>query len=188
MNRNFYEAVTNYPIIAAVKDMNGLDKSLQLDLQVVFILFGDICSIGDIVEKVKKAGKIAMVHMDLISGFSAREITVDFIAGQTQADGIITTKQALIKRAKELNLYTVFRFFVIDSLSFDNIVKQQLQVKSDAVEILPGIMPKVIKKISEMTATPVIAGGLIADKSDVINALTAGAIGISATNPEVWKL
>ena len=31
---------------------------------VVFLLFGDICSIGGLVERVHRAGKIAMVHMD----------------------------------------------------------------------------------------------------------------------------
>ena len=47
----------NSPIIAAIKDMTGLEKCLTCDSQVIFILFGDICNISDIVDKVKSARK-----------------------------------------------------------------------------------------------------------------------------------
>ncbi|WP_352427367.1 glycerol-3-phosphate responsive antiterminator, partial [Enterocloster asparagiformis] len=35
---------------------------------------------------------------------------------------------------------------------------------------------------------PIIAGGLIADKEDVMNALEAGALAISSTNQKVWLM
>jgi glycerol uptake operon antiterminator len=35
---------------------------------------------------------------------------------------------------------------------------------------------------------PVIAGGLISDKEDIISALGAGAIAVSSTNPAVWNM
>ena len=62
MGREFWNAVEENPIIAAVKSMDDLEQCCRLeDIRVVFILFGDICSIGDIVKKIKAAGKIAMV-------------------------------------------------------------------------------------------------------------------------------
>ena len=80
MERIFWEAVEENPIIAAVKNMEDLEKCCSLsDIHVVFILFGDICSIADIVQKVKEAGKIAMIHVDLIGGLSTREIAVEFL-------------------------------------------------------------------------------------------------------------
>jgi glycerol uptake operon antiterminator len=124
--------------------------------------------------------------LDLISGLSQKEISVDYIKNNTLADGIISTKLTLIKRAKELKLFTVFRFFVIDSMAFENIKKQSEAVEPDYVEILPGVMPKVIKRINNLINVPVIAGGLIADKEDVLAALSAGAVSISTTNESVW--
>lgn len=57
MERIFWEAVEENPIIAAVKNMEDLEKCCSLsDIHVVFILFGDICSIADIVQKVKEVG------------------------------------------------------------------------------------------------------------------------------------
>lgn len=114
MERIFWEAVEENPIIAAVKNMEDLEKCCSLsDIHVVFILFGDICSIADIVQKVKEAGKIAMIHVDLIGGLSTREIAVEFLKNNTEADGIITTKPALVRKARELSMYTVLRYFLL---------------------------------------------------------------------------
>ena len=189
MDQRIYDMFENNPVIAAVKDMDGLEKCCRLsDIKVVFILFGDICSIPDIVAKVKKADKMAVVHMDLISGLSAKEIAVDFIKNNTQADGIISTKPTLIKRGKELSLFTVLRYFLIDSMALENIRLQQYSVKPDIIEVLPGLMPELIKKICQASRIPIIAGGLITEKKSVMAALAAGAISVSSTNQDVWMM
>ena len=189
MNQNFYEAVEDNPIIAAVKSMEDVEECCKHDdIRVIFILFGDVCSIGSIVKTIRDAGKIAMVHMDLISGLSPKEIAVEFIKEQTEADGIISTKPSLIKKAKELSLYTVLRYFLLDSMAYENILIQQHIVHPDFIEVLPGAMPKVIQKLCSEIKVPVIAGGLIIDKESVMGALTAGATAVSSTNHNVWKL
>lgn len=186
MNREFVEAVEDSPVIAAVKDMEGLRKSFEIESSVIFILFGDICTIADIVKEVKDHGKIAMVHLDLINGLSSKEVAVDFIKKYTNADGIISTKQVLIKRAKELGMYTIFRFFIIDSMAFDNITRQLASVRPDFIEVLPGVTPKVIGKLCRSASVPVIAGGLISEKEDVIAMLNSGVTAISTTNQNLW--
>ncbi len=188
MNQNFYDAIVDTPIIAAVKDWKGLEMCLLLDIKVVFVLFGDICNISQITDQLKAAEKIVMVHMDLITGLNSKEIAVDFIQKNTKADGIISTRQNIIKRGKDLSMFTIFRFFVIDSMAINSIERQQGTVKADFIEILPGVMPKIISKICKNSATPVIVGGLITDKEDVMMALDAGAIAISTTNQDVWKM
>lgn len=113
MNQNFLDAVEENPVIAAIKSPEDLKECCGIpEIRIVFILYGDICSLGEIVKAVKDAGKIAMVHVDLIGGLSTREVAVDFIHTSTMADGIITTKPSLIRRARELSMFTVLRFFV----------------------------------------------------------------------------
>lgn len=110
MEMKFYDYLDANPVIAAVKDMDGVKKCCEREeIKIVFILFGDVCSICRIVEELKAHGKVAMVHMDLVSGLSGKEVAVDFIKKNTRADGIISTKPALIKRARELDLYTTLR-------------------------------------------------------------------------------
>lgn len=189
MKQRFVDIIEDNPVIAAVKDEEGLEKSISSDgIGVVFILFGDICNIDKIVSRIKNEGRIAMVHMDLITGLSGKDVALDFIKNNTKADGIITTKQSLIKHAKDLGLYTVLRYFVIDSMALLNIEKQSSMIQPDVIEILPGAMPKVLKKISKLSKIPIIAGGLISDKEDVMAALSSGAVSVSTTNPNVWVL
>lgn len=188
MEQKFYDIVEGNPVIAAIKDMDGLVECCKCeDVKVVFILFGDLCSISEIVQKVKSAEKIAMVHVDLINGLASKEVAVEFIGKNTKADGIITTKPALIRKGKELGLNTVLRYFLIDSMALETI-KQSQNAKPDFIEVLPGVMPKIIREVSSTTKIPIIAGGLIKDKEDVMGALGAGAVAVSTTNPSVWNL
>ena len=124
MKTPFREILEDTPIIAAVKDLEGLEQCLMSDIRVIFILFGDICTIGSIVKKIKDAGKLALVHMELVGGMSGKEVAVDFIRQNTEADGIITTKSGLIKYARQRGFYTVHRYFVMDSMALSNIEKQ----------------------------------------------------------------
>jgi len=186
MGNRMREKLEDCPVIAAVRDDEGLEECLKTECGIVFILYGDIMNIASIVEQVKERNKLAMVHMDLVAGLGSKEISVDYIRTATRADGIISTKPALIRRAKELKLYTVMRFFVIDSMAVENIHRQCEQARPDCIEILPGVMPKVIGRIASAVREPVIAGGLITDKEDVMSALDAGAISISTTNRKLW--
>jgi len=141
----------------------------------VFILYGEVSTIGGIVEKIKTAGKMAVVHMDLVAGLSGKIEAVDFISVYTKADGIISTRIEQVRHAKELGLSTIYRIFLIDSKVLDKL-GNRIGESADIVEILPGLMPKMITKLSKELRMPIIAGGLISDKEDVMAALKAGAI------------
>ena len=176
----FYQALEENPIIAAIKNMDDLELCCSLEeIRVVFVR---------IVKRLKDAGKIAIVHVDLIVGLSSKEIVVDFIKMSTEADGIISTKVPLIRRGNELNFITVQRCFLLDSMAYENLRQQQHQVKPDYIEVLPGIMPQVISKMCKVSKAPIIAGGLISEKESVMSAISAGAMAVSSTNHEVWKL
>ena len=176
------------PVVAAVKDEEGLKALHQSDCKIVFILFGSILNIASIVDEVKRGGRTAFVHIDLIDGLSSRDVAVDFIAERTEADGIISTKLPVIRYAKTRGLATVQRFFLLDSMALSTIAKQIGQSMPDMIEVLPGCLPKIIRKICQTTDAPLIAGGLIQDKEDIIAALEAGATGISATRSEIWSM
>ena len=164
----------------------GLEKAVRSDCTTVFFLYGTILDIASHVERVKQAGKIVFVHADLIEGLTARDITADFIAQNTQADGIISTRPNIIRRAKALGLLTIQRFFLFDSLSFENVLRQSSN--ADAVDLLPGTMPRVLERLKPQIRQPIIASGLLSDKQDVVAALSAGAQAVSTTKPELWEI
>ena len=68
----FEEAIQEAPVIAAVKNDMGLAHALRSECAAVFILYGTILDIGQIVKRIRAAGKLAFVHADLIEGLSDR--------------------------------------------------------------------------------------------------------------------
>lgn len=188
MDRRVFQAMECSPIIAAVKNDAGLERVLALESKVVFVLYGDLCGVVEIVRRLHEAGKLAVVHIDLIAGLGNKEAAVDYIHAAAKADGIISTRPAFIKRGRELGLFTVLRLFVFDSLSLENVHRTADAAQPDVIEILPGIMPRVIARIASSIRIPLICGGLIMDKSDVMEALSAGAAAVSTTSETVWNL
>ena len=175
------------PVIAAVKNEAQLENALRSECEVVFLLFGDLLNVAELTERVRAAGKFPVVHLDLVNGLSPRDIAVDFIAKTTRAGGIISTRPALVRRAKELGLFTVLRVFVIDSMALENLARDRLNVEPDVLEILPGVMPEILRRICRSVPTPVGAGGLLSQKKDVLAALDAGAVAVSTTDETLWN-
>lgn len=188
MNTKVIDMLEDTPIVAAIKDEEGLEQCLASPSQVVFVLYGDICNIGEIIKKLKAHDKYVVVHLDLIEGLESKPISIKFLKANTLVDGIISTKTALMKAAKKEGLTTVLRFFALDSLSIENIKKHVDETYIDFIEVLPGVAPKIIGKLTEQIPVPLIAGGLIEDKEDVIAVLQKGATAISSTNQHIWML
>lgn len=176
------------PIITAVKDDAGVDHAVETESPVVFVLYGTICTIADIIQRLKDYGKIAIVHADLIVGLSTKEVVVDFIHQNTRADGIISTKASIVKRAIELGMIAGQRTFLIDSMALETTKKQLAVMRPDFMEIMPGVMPGILRIVRTYTDIPLVAGGLISDKKDIIAAFDAGVDAVSTTREELWGL
>jgi glycerol uptake operon antiterminator len=173
------------PIIAAIKNIKDVDLVLDRDVKVVFLLCGGILNIKDTVKRIKNKGKRVFAHIDLVEGLGKDEEAVRFLK-YVGVDGIITTKPTLIRAIKNENLIAIQRIFLLDSRSLETGIKNILEDRPNAVEIMPGLAYKVIKKIHRHINVPVIAGGLILDKSDIENALSSGAVGISTSSRDLW--
>jgi glycerol uptake operon antiterminator len=86
-NREFINRIESNPIIAAVKDDEGLKIALTEDIGIIFVLYGDICTISGIVKKIKEADKVALVHVDLITGLNTtKDVCLDFIKNNTKEE------------------------------------------------------------------------------------------------------
>ena len=175
------------PVIPAVKEPETLDLALAHDGAAVFLLCGDILNIAGLVDRVHRAGKQAVVHGDLVAGLAPREIAVDYLRS-CGADGIISTRPHIIRRGRELGMLTVLRVFAIDSKAVGNLQKETEMVTPDVIEILPGTLPKIIEKLSGKLPVPLIAGGLMTDKCDIVSALQAGALCASTSEEALWEV
>lgn len=173
------------PVIAAVKDRN-FEKALNSPVDVIFLLGGDISTIGERIKAAKKSNKFIFIHIDLADGIGKDKSGIKFLAN-CGVDGIISTKTNLIRFAKELGLITVQRFFVYDSHGMDSINDVLLNTHPDIIEIMPGVMGKIIERFSRLEV-PLIAGGLIETKHEVTTALNLGAFAVSTGKEELWYI
>ena len=176
------------PIIAAVKTPAMLERALTSPVEIIFMLAGNICELNQILTKAHGAGKKLALHVDLIEGMGKDYYALKYLSENVKPDGIITTKANLVKYARELGIFTIQRMFMLDSMCFDNALKYTTanNAHAEAIEVLPGVIPSIIKELSEMTHCPIIAGGLIRDKNEAIQSLKAGAIGISTSCEPLW--
>lgn len=182
------EILIENPVIAAITKDEDLKKVLESNVSIVFVLYGNILNIKNICDTLQAHNKIVFVHIDLIDGLKGDQMGVKFIKDNAKPFGIISTKASNIKYAKALGMYTIQRVFVVDTLSFVKGVKNIEDNKPNAIEVMPGIAPKIISKVDERLNCEIIAGGLIRTKSDVIEALSHGAIAVSTTKYELWSL
>ncbi|TYP58841.1 glycerol-3-phosphate responsive antiterminator [Thermosediminibacter litoriperuensis] len=175
-----------YPIIAAIRDIDAVDLALDKPVRCIFMLAGDILNIKYPVTHIKKARKRVFLHMDLLEGVSKDAAGLRYVSEEIRPDGIITTRSNLISSAKSEGIFAIQRAFFLDSQAVDTAVRTIRQVDPDAVEILPGVIPKIIKRLHENVNHLLIAGGLIEDKKEVNDALEAGAWAVSVSREDLW--
>lgn len=181
-------SIEQNPVIAAVRAEEDVDAAIEAGVSVVFLLHCDIFNMQGLVERVKQSGKSVFVHIDLLEGLGKDQKAVEYIARVVRPDGIISTKTPHIKHAKDAGLFTIQRFFLLDSQSFDQTIKTAKASMPDMVEIMPALMPSVIERVCRLLELPVIAGGLIGCKEDIVEVLKAGAIGASTGRKDLWRL
>ncbi len=171
------------PIIAAVSD-DGFDAALSSPAQVIFYLSADLMSVHDQIQKAHNAHKYILIHIDLAVGIGKDRTGIQYLA-QCGVDGIISTRAQLIRFAKEQDLVTVQRFFALDSKGMESIEEMLRNTNPNFMEIMPGVIGKAIARFSG-GYVPVIAGGLIQTKQEVMEALRCGATAVSTGCKELW--
>jgi glycerol uptake operon antiterminator len=57
-----------------------------------------------------------------------------------------------------------------------------------AIELMPGLMPRVIRDLKQATDKPILAAGLIKSVAEVQTALDAGATAAVVGKQELWDL
>lgn len=182
------KGIEKNPVIAAIRTEKDISTVLSSQVTTVFLLHADIFNINRLVEKVKNSGKNVLIHIDFLEGIGNDHKALDYIIEVIKPDGIITTRSSHIKYSRNKGIFTIQRFFLIDSQSYRTTIRTVQTVKPDMIEVMPAIMPGVIGKVTSNVEFPVIAGGLIDTKQDIIQILSAGAVGVSTGKKKLWLL
>lgn len=177
--------IEDNPVIAAIRTDDEFEEALKCPSNVIFLLNANILTLEGYVLKAHKNNKRVFVHIDIAEGIGKDRFGIEFIS-KVGVDGIISTRGNVIKMARDFNLKTVQRFFIVDSHSIDTAIEHIKSFHPDMVEIMPGVIPKIITRFCKNINIPIITGGLIETKEDIINALNAGAKAISTATIKLW--
>ncbi len=182
----FYKRLEHYRIIASVKNFKSMDKALGSQIGAAVLSIGNIGVIKQYVDLFKMRGIPVFIHMERIGGISCDREGITFLAQYVKPDGIVTTKNSLIKIAKKLDLLAIQRVFLIDSESIGSGILSVQEAGPDAVELMPALLPEFIQVYKKEVGCPIIAGGLIASRDQMNSAVENGAIAVSIGNRNLW--
>ena len=175
-------------VLPVLRNMKEFERLLNSDHEYIIFLEIRLAQLKQLVQAAKKAKKKVILHVDLIQGLKTDSYGFEYLVREVKPDGIVSTRSNVIALAKKNNLLTIQRLFLLDSQALEHNINLINQVKPDYIEILPGIIPSVIKEVFDKTGIPVIAGGLIRTKEDILLAYDGGAKAISTSQPELWEL
>lgn len=173
------------PLVASVHE-DRFEQALESPTRIVFLLEGTVMTVAEQIRMAHEKDKAIFVHVDLMRGIGKDRCGVEYLV-KLGADGIISTRASLIKSAKDLGVIAVQRYFAIDSQGVESIRDMIGATRPDFIEILPGVIDKVIARFASEDV-PVIAGGLIETKAEVMAALGCGAVAVSTGTQDLWSL
>ena len=184
-NPKLYDILERSPVIAAVRD-DLFSAAVLSPCEVIFYLKANLNTLKSQCEIAHKNGKYLFVHIDLAEGIGKDKASVEYLAAMG-IDGIVSTRGNIIRLAKECGMMTVQRFFALDSQGIMAIDDMLECSKPDMMELMPGVIPKLIRRFST-GPIPVIAGGLVQNKTEVTEAISAGAAAISTGTQILWHI
>jgi len=181
------EVLNSTRIIAAVRNVDDLQRALDSPVKIVYLLFGNPLNIRTMLQSVRDSGKLPLVNADLLQGISRDAHAVEFLAN-CGTSGIISTNHETLRAARAQELVTVLRTFMIDSASLESARRFLGHFQPDAIELLPAIAaPLVIDRIRESyPELHVIAGGLVTNFKQVEGLIAAKVDAVSLSNPDLW--
>jgi len=178
--------LVNQSVLPAVHKMKEVEKVLASSHQYMVLLGGHIGQLKHVVDLAKEHGKQVLLHADLIDGLKNDEPAADFLCQSIRPSGIISTRASVVMRTKQRGLIAIQRMFLIDSDAMERSYRMIEKSNPDYIEVLPGIIPEMIKEVKEHTGIPVIGGGLIKTHQHITDALEAGATAITTSRKELW--
>ena len=173
-------------VIATTRNEKDFDTALNSSVNIIFELAPNILTLAYEVKKAHEKNKKLYIHIDFAQGIGKDKYGMRYVK-ELGVDGIISTRTNMIKMAHEAGLDTVQRFFVVDSHFVDTTIETIKVSKANMIEIMPGMVSKVILRFKTRLNIPIIAGGLIETVEEAEAAFECGASAISTGTCALWN-
>lgn len=186
---NLKNLFNNFTIVPSIRVLKDLDYALESPLDIILLSEVHIGNLKSLAQICHKKNKKVLVNVDLVNGFSPDKMGVKLLKDLFMVDGILTSNMVTISMCKSAGLFTIQRFFLMDSKAVDSSLKSFKKSQADAVELLPSpLAPKFADEIAKNKKIPILAGGFVDSKKNVDKFKKLGFNGVTTSTKTLWKL
>jgi glycerol uptake operon antiterminator len=172
-------------VIPAARTIKDFESLLATSIEYIVVLDVHIGQLIHLSKMGRQHEKKLLVHADLVQGLKPDEAGAQFLCQWIQPTGLISTHASVMVTAKKHGIISIQRIFLLDSHALATSVRVIKHCDPDYVEILPGVVPKLVREVASQTKRKVIAGGFIETMDEVTEVLAAGASAVSTSSLEV---
>jgi glycerol uptake operon antiterminator len=183
----FLARLAAHPCCAATATDEGLDRALRSRTEVIVILRANGLDLAPAIRRIHEHDKLAVAHLDLVSGLRADGEAVDWLAA-SGADAVISSRGHLMPAIRRAGIVAIQRLLLVHQSQVAIGVASIKRSSPHIVEVLPGVILPQIRHLLPDLGVPLLAGGFIRTASDVRAILDSGAIAVTSSAEEVWNM
>ncbi|MFS1513990.1 glycerol-3-phosphate responsive antiterminator [Chengkuizengella sp. SCS-71B] len=180
-------SIQGQKVLPAIRTMKDFEQMMKSPYEYGVFLDMHISRLKDVYRLAYQNKKKMFLHADLIQGLKNDEYAAEYLCQEFKPAGLISTRSKVISKAKQKGVIAIQRLFLLDTNALEKSYSLIEIIKPDFIEVLPGIIPRMIREVNEKTGIPVFAGGLIKTIDDVDSALSAGAVAVTTSDKLIWK-
>lgn len=175
-------------VLPAARSLKQFEQLLEYKFEYIVLLEVHISNLKTLKLEASRNNKKLLIHADLIQGLKTDNYAADFLCNDIKPAGIISTRSNVIMKAKSKGIIAIKRMFLLDTIALEKSYLLIDRTKPDYIEMLPGVIPELIHEVYKRTGIPIINGGLIRTKTQVQEALAAGAVAVTTSDNDLWNL
>ncbi|MCA1032871.1 glycerol-3-phosphate responsive antiterminator [Bacillus timonensis] len=174
-------------VLPAVREAKDFEKMLESKYTYGVFLDIHISRLKSCFQLAEQHNKKMILHLDLVQGLKSDEFATEYVCQEMKPYGIISTKGNVILKAKQKKVKAIQRVFLLDSSSITKSYSLIERTDPDYIEVLPGLMSKIITEVREKTNKEIFTGGLISTVEEVEAAIESGASAVTTSDRSLWK-
>lgn len=183
----FVSRLGRCPCGAAVRTDGELDAAVGSSAEAIFLLGGNGLELAPVVRRIHEAGKLAVVHLDLVDGLASDVAGVRWLA-RCDADAVISSHGQAVRAVRAEGLIAIQRLLCISQVAVGLGLAAVARSQPHVVELLPGvILPSVADLVLPHLTVPLLAGGFVRDREDVRRVIAAGALAVTTSERALWS-
>ncbi|QQE77593.1 glycerol-3-phosphate responsive antiterminator [Alicyclobacillus sp. SO9] len=179
--------IEDQSVIPAARSIKDFEMLLDMSFKYIIFLDVHIAQLVYLRRQARDFGKKLVLHADLVQGLQHDESAAQFLCQVIKPAGLISTHSKVIATAKKHDIMSIHRIFLIDSHSLETSYRVMKSSEPDYIEVLPGMMPRLVQEVAVAANRPVLAGGFIRTTEDVNTLLSHGAAAITTSSKDIWR-